>query len=97
MEPPHEPTKGKEEIDQPKTKKHRGRDTLQVTITEETCLVDVREAARYLAVSVSTLYGWAWQRKISFVKVGRAVRFDIADLRRFIEDNRIHSRSECKL
>ena len=39
-------------------------------------LVTVNDAARYLAVSVSTLYGWVYQRRIPFVKVGRALRFE---------------------
>jgi excisionase family DNA binding protein len=51
-------------------------------------LFTVQEAARYLAVSASTLYGWVWQRRISFVKVGRALRFDVRDLERFIDENR---------
>jgi excisionase family DNA binding protein len=51
-------------------------------------LFTVQEAAHYLAVSTSTLYGWAWQRRISFVKVGRALRFDVRDLDRFVEQNR---------
>jgi excisionase family DNA binding protein len=55
-------------------------------------LVNVVEAARFLAVSPSTLYGWVWQRRISFVKVGRAVRFDRADLERFVAQNRIQAR-----
>jgi excisionase family DNA binding protein len=55
-------------------------------------LVDIHEAARYLAVSESTLYGWVWQRRISFVKVGRAVRFDVADLKQFVDENRIPAR-----
>jgi excisionase family DNA binding protein len=55
-------------------------------------LVTVQEAARYLAVSVSTLYGWVWQRRISFVKVGRALRFDLADLEAFVEANKMHPR-----
>lgn len=55
-------------------------------------LVNVAEAARFLAVSTSTLYGWVWQRRISFVKVGRAVRFDRADLERFVAQNRIQAR-----
>ena len=62
----------------------------QSTATEEG-LVGVREAARFLAVSASTLYGWVWQRKIPFVKVGRAVRFEMSDLRKFIEENRFHA------
>lgn len=60
------------------------------------CLLNVSEAARFLAVSISTLYGWVWQRRISFVKLGRAVRFDMADLKRFVEENRIHARSVRK-
>ena len=55
-------------------------------------LLTVQEAARLLAVSVSTLYGWVWQRRISFVKVGRALRFDIADLEKFIQASRTQAR-----
>jgi excisionase family DNA binding protein len=60
-------------------------------VTAAKGLVDVHAAAQFLAVSVSTLYGWVWQRRISFVKVGRAVRFDMSDLQRFVEDNGIHA------
>lgn len=52
-------------------------------------LLTVQEAARYLAVSVSTLYGWVWQRRIPFIKVGRGLRFDLADLEGVIERNRV--------
>lgn len=51
-------------------------------------LLDISKAARLLAVSVSTLYGWVWQRRIPFVKVGRALRFDPHDLDAFIEANK---------
>ncbi len=61
--------------------------------TLESRLVTVQQASQYLGVSVSTLYGWVWQRRISFVKVGRALRFDLADLDRFIEANRTRPRS----
>jgi excisionase family DNA binding protein len=57
-------------------------------------LVTVREAADYLSVSVSTLYGWVWQRRIPFVKVGRALRFDVDDLRKFVEGNKQQPRIE---
>jgi excisionase family DNA binding protein len=60
-------------------------------------LVDIHVAAAFLAVSVSTLYGWVWRRRIAFVKVGRAVRFDMADLKLFIEENRIRARITGKL
>lgn len=57
-------------------------------------LLTIREAAQYLAVSVSTLYGWVWQRRIPFVKIGRALRFDPHDLTAFIEANKQLPRKE---
>lgn len=69
----------------------------QVTTTRPAQLVNVSEAAQFLAVSPSTLYGWVWQRRISFIKVGRAVRFDMADLERFVAENRIKARLPVKL
>jgi len=57
-------------------------------------LLNVREAARYLAVSVSTLYGWVWQRRIVFVKMGRALRFDPLDLEAFVEANKQRPKQE---
>ena len=68
----------------------------QATTTRATQLVNVNEAAQFLAVSPSTLYGWVWQRRIPFVKVGRAVRFDVADLERFVTQNRIEARRPTK-
>jgi len=55
-------------------------------------LVTVHDAAKYLSISVSTLYGWVFQRRIPFVKVGRALRFDRTDLDNFINQNRTGSR-----
>jgi len=57
-------------------------------------LMTVQQAAHFLSVSVSTLYGWAWRRRIPFVKVGRALRFDRADLERFIRANRFEARTD---
>jgi excisionase family DNA binding protein len=54
-------------------------------------LVTIREAAQILSISTSTLYGWVWQRRIPFVKVGRAVRFRLIDLQRFISANRFEA------
>jgi excisionase family DNA binding protein len=68
----------------------------QAAATRPTQLVNVNEASRFLAVSPSTLYGWVWQRRIPFVKVGRAVRFDMADLERFVTQNRIEARVPAK-
>jgi len=59
----------------------------------ESGLITVREAARFLAVSTSTLYGWVYLRRIPFVKVGRALRFELAELHKFIQANRFQSRA----
>jgi excisionase family DNA binding protein len=60
----------------------------------ESGLITVQDAAKFLAVSTSTLYGWVYQRRIPFVKVGRALRFEMAELQRFIQSNRFHIRSK---
>jgi excisionase family DNA binding protein len=63
-----------------------------ISSSAEEGLVDIAEAARILSVSVSTLYGWVWQRRIAFVKLGRAVRFEPTVLKEFIQNNRVEAR-----
>jgi len=48
-------------------------------------LLSVEEAAKYLGVQKSTIYSWAWRRKIPSVKMGRRLLFDQQDLDRMIE------------
>lgn len=60
----------------------------------ETGLITVQDAAKFLAVSTSTLYGWVYQRRIPFVKVGRALRFELVELQKFIQSNRFTVRSK---
>jgi len=62
-------------------------------LRHETRLMTVKEAAIFLAVSTSTLYGWVWQRRIPFVKVGRALRFQIAELNKFVQANSVRARA----
>jgi len=59
----------------------------------ESRLITVQDAAKFLAVSTSTLYGWVYQRRIPFVKVGRALRFELAELQKFIQANRFQARA----
>lgn len=60
----------------------------------ESGLITVQDAAKYLAVSTSTLYGWVWQKRIPFVKVGRSLRFEVGELQNFIQSNRFPVRSK---
>ena len=51
-------------------------------------LITVQDAAKFLAVSTSTVYGWVYQSRIPFVKVGGALRFELAELQKFVQSNR---------
>ena len=55
-------------------------------------LLSVEEAARYLGVQKSTIYSWAWRRKIPSVKMGRRLLFDQEDLDRMIEAGKREAR-----
>jgi excisionase family DNA binding protein len=50
-------------------------------------LLDVREAAILLGLKPSTLYQWAYERKIPTVKLGRALRFRLSTIRQLIEQS----------
>lgn len=56
---------------------------------EKTFVNDV-EAAKFLGLCPQTLRNWRTQsRGPAYVKAGRAVRYDLADLRAFTDKNRI--------
>ena len=54
-------------------------------------LLNVREAAQYLGLEVDTVYKKARLREVPSVKVGRALRFDVKALERFIEQHTIET------
>ena len=54
-------------------------------------LLTAGEAAEYLRISAWTLRHWISDKKIRFIKIGRAVRFKKAHLDRFLQDN-VHGR-----
>ncbi len=47
-------------------------------------LLNVAETARYLGLEIDTVYKKARLRELPSVKVGRALRFDISELDRYI-------------
>ncbi|MHC4277725.1 MAG: helix-turn-helix domain-containing protein [Planctomycetota bacterium] len=57
-------------------------------------LIGIKEAAKYLDVSVNTLYTWASQKRIGHVKVGRLVKFDLEVLNQYIKSNTIAENSD---
>ena len=54
-------------------------------------LLKVEEAAQYLGLEVDTVYKKARLREVLSVKVGRALRFDVMALERFIEEHTLET------
>lgn len=52
-------------------------------------LLDIKETAKYLHISVSTLYRWIHQKKIQYSKIGSRVLFTKESLEIFIQNNTI--------
>jgi excisionase family DNA binding protein len=57
---------------------------MEITNQTERRLLNVREAAAYLALAPGTLYNLVSKNKIVSVKIGGARRFDINDLNSLI-------------
>ena len=45
-------------------------------------LIDINELSRRLNIAKGTLYNWVYLRRIPFVKLGRALRFDPNEIER---------------
>ena len=54
-------------------------------------LLNVEEAALYLGLEVDTIYKKSRLREVPSVKVGRALRFDVKALERYIEQHTIET------
>jgi len=54
-------------------------------------LLNVREAAQYLGLKVDTVYKKVRLRELPFVKVGRALRFDLKALELYIEQHTVET------
>jgi excisionase family DNA binding protein len=65
--------------------------TLRSTPANGNRLLDVTGAAAYLGVSPRFMRRLVAERRITFVKLGRHVRFDIADLDHFIDSGRVEA------
>ena len=52
-------------------------------------LINVKEAAEYMATTPGSLYQKVHNGTIPYVKIGRSVRFDVKDLDKLIDDNKV--------
>jgi len=65
------------------------------TTNDKPKMVTRREAAELLGVEPQTLAVWAhYRRGPAFVKVGRSVRYRVADLEAFIDAGRVTTRDQ---
>ncbi len=51
-------------------------------------MLDIHELSKELKISESGIYQWVSQKKIPFVKMGRAVRFDPEDIKKWLEEKK---------
>ena len=54
-------------------------------------LLNPKETAAYLGLKVNTVYKKARMRELPSVKVGRALRFDVVALDRYVEQHTIEN------
>ncbi len=47
-------------------------------------LLSPDEAAAYLGARKATLYGWVYEKRVPYLKAGRLLRFDVAELREWM-------------
>ncbi len=52
-------------------------------------LLNIKEASEYLGIPKGSLYKLVWQRRIPFVKIGKALRFDKEKIDKWIEKNTV--------
>ena len=60
----------------------------QYAATVQPRLLNVREAASYLSTSMHAIRQLQWGGKIPYLKIGKLIQFDRADLDKFIEANK---------
>ena len=60
-----------------------------VTNGSEQRYLSPQELSQYLGLSIVTIYGWTSQHKIPFVKLGRLVRFDVAEINAWMQTQKI--------
>lgn len=62
-------------------------------MTVEPRLVDIAATAAYLGTTERHIRELVYTRRIPFVKIGRALRFDVRDLDRWIDINKTKAAS----
>ena len=62
-------------------------------LDDEPCLLTSKQAAAHLNISTRKLWALTYSNKLPSIRIGRCVRYDLQDLRVFIDKNRGKVRS----
>ncbi len=54
-------------------------------------MLNIHELSKELNLSESGIYLMVSRRKIPFVRIGRAIRFDLDDIKRWLEEKKVFS------
>lgn len=67
-----------------------------MTQTQSTSLLNRKQAAEFLGISVGTLEVWAATKRynLPYIKVGRLAKYRLSDLEQFIESRRVNGQPE---
>ena len=51
--------------------------------------ISITEASQYLGLTKGTLYVWACQKRIPYLKIGKLLKFDIIEIEQWLKDKRV--------
>ena len=51
--------------------------------------LSIKELSEYLGIPKHTIYSWTSMKKIPYVKLGRAIRFDMTEIESWIKERRV--------
>ena len=57
-------------------------------------LLNLREGAKELRLSIHTLRAWTYQKKIPFVRLGRRILLRREDLEKFVSNNIVKAKND---
>lgn len=57
--------------------------------TQEVRYLNISQASSFTGFSVGTLYQFIYERRVPYIKKGRAIRFDKNDLISWMEESRV--------
>ena len=59
-----------------------------------TKLLSPQELSDVLSISIETVYAWTSQKRIPYIKMGRLVRFNMDEVNKWLERQKVEAREE---